>query len=161
MTEPDTTRALIDRAVGAVLFNASNYPERVQSRILGQDTSPLREKVTDAVLAVLPEHSDSEWVRALIAEAREHYSGYAFELLAPTSWPVTMRQLADALETAVAMEAEWEYGIRWRPDGAIHWEWDLDELRDLTHAGTTTWRRRASGAAEEFTPPIPEENDRG
>lgn len=41
-------------AVGGVLWNASNYPERVQARMLGQDTAPLRDKVTDAVLAALP-----------------------------------------------------------------------------------------------------------
>lgn len=45
----ETVRA----AVGSVLWNASNYPERVQARMLGQDTAPLRDKVTDAVLAAL------------------------------------------------------------------------------------------------------------
>lgn len=41
----------LERAIGAVLFNVNNYPEAVQSRLLGQDTSGLREKLIDAVLA--------------------------------------------------------------------------------------------------------------
>jgi len=40
-------------AVGGVLFNASNYPEPVRSRILGQDTRPLTEKVVRAVMAAI------------------------------------------------------------------------------------------------------------
>lgn len=44
-------RETVDRAVGEVLFNASNYPEQVQVHILGRDIGPLRTKVTDAVLA--------------------------------------------------------------------------------------------------------------
>jgi hypothetical protein len=43
--------AALDRAIGAVLFNASNFPERVQSRLLGQNMRPLNEKLADAVLA--------------------------------------------------------------------------------------------------------------
>lgn len=47
------TREQIGTAVGGVLFNVSNYPEQAQSRLWGRDIGPLREKVTDAVLAVL------------------------------------------------------------------------------------------------------------
>ncbi|MDK8171719.1 hypothetical protein QP735_04170 [Curtobacterium citreum] len=47
------TRKQIDTAVGAVLFNASNYPRPAMPHILGQDIAPLRAKVTDAVLALL------------------------------------------------------------------------------------------------------------
>lgn len=42
----------LDRAIGAVLFNVSNFPERAQSRLLGQNMRPLTEKLVDAVLAV-------------------------------------------------------------------------------------------------------------
>lgn len=49
----DVQRGLLRVAVGGVLFNAMNYPEPVQSRILGQDTRPLTEKVVDAVLSAL------------------------------------------------------------------------------------------------------------
>jgi hypothetical protein len=38
-------------AVGNVLCNASNFPETVQARLLGQDMEPLIDKVTQAVLA--------------------------------------------------------------------------------------------------------------
>lgn len=34
-----------------VLSNATNYPDRVQLRLLGQDMGPLTERVTDAILA--------------------------------------------------------------------------------------------------------------
>lgn len=49
----EDARERIDRAVGSVLFNAANYPDAVQSRILGRDMSGLRGKVTEAVLAAL------------------------------------------------------------------------------------------------------------
>jgi len=42
----------IRAAVGGVLWPVSNYPERVQARMLGQDIGPLRDKVTDAVVAL-------------------------------------------------------------------------------------------------------------
>ena len=45
------TREQIDAAVGAVLWNASNYPN--PSAVLGLDISALRSKVTAAVLALL------------------------------------------------------------------------------------------------------------
>lgn len=48
-----TIRDTIDRAIGAVVCNASNFPERVQARLLGQDMGPLRKRLTDAVLDAL------------------------------------------------------------------------------------------------------------
>lgn len=53
--DPEWLRDRIDRAVGSVLWNVSNYPERAQARLLGHDFGPLRIKVTDAVLAALEE----------------------------------------------------------------------------------------------------------
>ena len=47
------SREAVRLEVGAVLFNASNYPRKVQARILGTDTGPLTAKVTDAILALL------------------------------------------------------------------------------------------------------------
>lgn len=41
----------LDRAIGAVLFNVSNFPERAQARLLGQNMRPLTEKLVDAVKA--------------------------------------------------------------------------------------------------------------
>ena len=49
------TRNKVRRAVGSVLFNASNFPERAQVGILGADMGPLNEKITDAVLKALGE----------------------------------------------------------------------------------------------------------
>lgn len=43
--------AALDRAIGAVLFNVSNFPDRAQTRLLGQDMRPLTEKLVDAVQA--------------------------------------------------------------------------------------------------------------
>lgn len=39
----------LDRAIGEVLFNVGNFPERVQSRLLGQDMWPLRQRLVLAV----------------------------------------------------------------------------------------------------------------
>lgn len=47
------TEHAVRAAVQSVLWNASNYPERAQSRMAGADIAPLTAKVTDAVLAVL------------------------------------------------------------------------------------------------------------
>jgi nanoRNase/pAp phosphatase (c-di-AMP/oligoRNAs hydrolase) len=49
-------RDAISTAVGRVLFNSSNYPEAVQVRILGQDTSVLRGLIVNAVMDVLGEN---------------------------------------------------------------------------------------------------------
>lgn len=48
---------VLRNAIGVVLFNAMNYPEPVQARILGQDTAPLRDKITRSILA-------SNWLAA-------------------------------------------------------------------------------------------------
>lgn len=47
------TRDQIDSAVGSVLFNAINYPERIQSRVLGGNMAPLRNKVVAAVVEMI------------------------------------------------------------------------------------------------------------
>lgn len=52
-TAESDVRKAVDRAVGEVLFNVSNDPRKAQGLLLGVDTGPLREKVVDAVLAVL------------------------------------------------------------------------------------------------------------
>ncbi len=51
--EERETRDLIRRAVGGVLFNVSNFPEKVQTALLGQNMGPLNEKITDAVSAAI------------------------------------------------------------------------------------------------------------
>jgi len=48
----DSERETLQGALTNVLSNASNYPENVQSRLLGQDMGPLNAKVADAVLAL-------------------------------------------------------------------------------------------------------------
>lgn len=52
-TDERNVRALVRRAVGGVLFNASNFPEPAQSHLLGQNMGPLNEKLTNAVLDAL------------------------------------------------------------------------------------------------------------
>jgi len=44
-------RGALEIAVGDVLFNVRNYPERAQARLLGTDTTPLRDQIVDAILA--------------------------------------------------------------------------------------------------------------
>jgi hypothetical protein len=85
---PDAVRAIVDRAVGNVLSNASNYPEPAQVRILGQDTSPLRKKVTNAVLHALASRTvetAEEWEYGVLW-ARERASGYESDW-SGWSWP--------------------------------------------------------------------------
>lgn len=41
--------AALNTAIGEVLFYVSNFPETAQTRLLGQDMSPLRDKLVDAV----------------------------------------------------------------------------------------------------------------
>lgn len=50
-------------ALANVLCNASNFPDKAQSRILGQDLGPLIDKTTDAIL-------ESEWLSGVIREAK-------------------------------------------------------------------------------------------
>lgn len=45
----------IDVAIGGVLFNVRNFPDRAQAHLLGQNMLPLRTKVLDAVLAAIDE----------------------------------------------------------------------------------------------------------
>lgn len=70
MTDNETrgTRDAIDIAIGEVLFNARNFPERVQPYILGQDMAPLRKKLVAAVINAVLIPADTA---ALITEARE------------------------------------------------------------------------------------------
>ena len=61
-------RKALRSAIGSVLFNASNYPEKVASRIMGQDIGPLIEKVTRAVMERLAAQSASGEERATKAQ---------------------------------------------------------------------------------------------
>jgi len=60
------TREQIEIAVGGVLFNASNHPDPVA--ILGKSIAPLRDKITDAILALL---ADQPTVAEVEANALE------------------------------------------------------------------------------------------
>lgn len=51
----------IARAVGEVVWNASNYPEAVQARMLGQDTAPLRDKISAAVMPLVKRAQTQAW----------------------------------------------------------------------------------------------------
>ncbi|WP_449408022.1 hypothetical protein [Microbacterium maritypicum] len=51
--ELNATRIVVQRAVGGVLFNTSNFPAKVQTRLLGQDMSPLNDKLTTAIVNAL------------------------------------------------------------------------------------------------------------
>lgn len=53
------SREQVTTAIGAVLFNVRNFPDAVQSRLLGQDMGALRAKLTDAVAAVLSQPTPS------------------------------------------------------------------------------------------------------
>jgi hypothetical protein len=61
--------AALDRAIGGVLFNVSNFPERAQARLLGQNMRPLTEKLVDAVQA-------AGFIRATPGENREEQASH-------------------------------------------------------------------------------------
>lgn len=65
--ESNTDREALRNAVGIVLTNAANFPEKVQARMLGQDMGPLIERVTDAV-------SDVWRNRQVSAQTREEFA---------------------------------------------------------------------------------------
>lgn len=48
------TEEAISLAIGKVLFNVNNFPPGVQHVMLGRDFSELRQKLTDAVLELIP-----------------------------------------------------------------------------------------------------------
>lgn len=52
-TAREVQRRKVQSAVGGVLFNVSNFPQEAQSRLLGRDMAPLRDKITDAALDAL------------------------------------------------------------------------------------------------------------
>ena len=110
MSNNETPRARIDRAVGSVLFNTSNYPEVVQPHILGRDTSGLRARITEAVVPVIAEEfrtyaaeryeaalqfPDLDWLKQPGAMAR-HYKKVADDL----------RAQADRIEAAAEVSAD-------------------------------------------------------
>lgn len=64
-----TIREELRGALTNVLSNASNYPGKVQARLLGQDMGPLTERVTDTGLAVF------EQAYTLTADDREALIG--------------------------------------------------------------------------------------
>ena len=68
-----TDRATLRSTVMGVLWNASNFPEKVQARLLGQDMGPLADRVTDAVCAHLSVRDSTPTgdAAALIADLRD------------------------------------------------------------------------------------------
>jgi hypothetical protein len=56
-------RESIRRAVQPVLWNASNYPRPAQPHILGQDISPLTDRVVSAVLGIENDSTDAADIR--------------------------------------------------------------------------------------------------
>lgn len=64
-------RKAVDLAIGEVVRNASNFPEAVQARLLGQDMAPLRKRLTDAVLAALSAPPADDVREALDLDALE------------------------------------------------------------------------------------------
>lgn len=82
MTASDEDRAALESAVGSVLFNAMNFPERVQARLLGQDMKPLNEKLTDAILAAGFRRQGEVTDREIDAAAR----AYAGDELSDEEW---------------------------------------------------------------------------
>ena len=71
MTPAD--REVVEFAVRSVLWNASNYPKAVQSRILGQDITGLSAAVTDVLMEKfdLADMADDLEKRGIYAQTTE------------------------------------------------------------------------------------------
>lgn len=77
MSDEQSIEEEIARAIGGVLFNVSNFPEKAQSRLWGQDMKPLNDKLTSALSPILNR------VRAeALREAADHLEATT-ELLNP------------------------------------------------------------------------------
>lgn len=108
MTDDELNKALHSR-IGEVLWNVSNYPPAVQSRLMGMDVGPLREKVVAAAEAVFREHTaptgdDRDELARVIAASR----GYGF------GWG-QIRPLTDGAYRAVADAILSEFRLVRRP----------------------------------------------
>jgi len=98
----ESERESLRGALANVLSNASTLPERVQSRLLGQDMGPLRTKIADAI-------------RPLIAREREEARAEVLEVAASN---ITHNQSSESIRKMLEMAAA---AIRARAEtGAPH-----------------------------------------
>lgn len=74
----DELRREIDLAVGEVVRNVTNFPEKVQPRLLGQDMGPLRE----AIVAKIEERIDGATHFVAVTAPLDRREEYAAALLA-------------------------------------------------------------------------------
>lgn len=72
----DEERKRLRGAIGNVLSVASNFPDAVQIRLLGQDMGPLIDKVTDAVAVLYPviAHKVAEEIAASVDSSGHDWS---------------------------------------------------------------------------------------
>lgn len=121
------TREQINSAVGEALFNASNYPRAAMPHILGHDIGPLRNKVTEAVMAALsqPNPTAEPVQHPCERDGHDDYCGAC--AMCGRAAPPSIADMAPG--TTFTGEA----GIGWLPS-----EWTVGERHDGTKYVTRT-----------------------
>lgn len=89
-------RAIVRRAVGGVLFHVTNFPERAQSHLLGENMGPLNERITEAVLAALGLPVSRDLVRRV---------DVALSVIAHEGGDVHVKQALDYVKAAFANQS--------------------------------------------------------
>lgn len=89
-------RAIVRRAVGGVLFHVTNFPERAQPYLLGENMGPLNEKITEAVLAALGLPVSRDLVRRV---------DVALSVIAHEGGDVRVKQALDYVKAAFANQS--------------------------------------------------------
>jgi hypothetical protein len=98
----DLDRNLIRRAVGGVLFNVSNFPERAQSSLWGANMGPLNERITDAVLAAIPAPEPSADALAVARNIVNQIGDFWAERIPSAEWVPVQQQTNDELDAFAA-----------------------------------------------------------
>lgn len=131
----DDEREAMRRAVASVLWNAGNYPETVQARLLGQSVAPLVAKVTDALHAAgfrRPERQmrQADFEKAVLWErTRQIEKGYdaahddAHGLDHLLMWSQVYAGRGEQIKAHALVQAAREYIAR-HPQGPITEEWE-------------------------------------
>lgn len=127
-------RDAVSGAIGEVVRNASNFPEKVQGRLMGQDMTALREKLVDGVLAALSTPPDDDVREALFRELwgafnpgfatpgldhpdRAYYFAMTDELIANPHIEVRLRGTVTDAEVKAALDAylDGAESVDWQP----------------------------------------------
>lgn len=94
MNIPDEALEALRTTIGGVLFNVSNFPEKAQVRLLGQDMRPLNDRLTTAIV--------ESWLPTVIERVREEENAKGGTIVQraadmATRTPFSLQQATEAL----------------------------------------------------------------